>query len=147
MDPTAAAQIAALAFLDEEAKKQNRVFLWSGVVLILLALGFPVLSVVSSVPLWVAGIMLASAGLLGGVCILLAFTRGSMLLAHLRMNPSDPVVHARFWVEVRRGARSLQLLGTTRGGVELHEIIWANAGSAEEQVIAKVRSVVPRVDG
>jgi hypothetical protein len=146
MQPTTADQIASLAFLDVEAKKQSRMFLWIGLLLGPVALGAPVVSLFTDVPFWVAGIMLVCAGLLAAVCLLLAFTRGSTVLAHLRANAGDPVVHARFWVEVQRGVRNLQLVCTTRSGAELYEVLFVAAGPAEEQMIAAVRKVVPRVD-
>lgn len=145
MEPTTAQQIAGLAFLDAEARKQSRMFLWIGIGLLPLALGFPVLSVFTSMPFWVAGIMLVCAGLLAGVSILLAFTRGSPVLAHLRASPTDPVVQVRFWVVVQRGVRSLELECTTRGGVALSEVLFVNAGADEERVIEALQRVVPSV--
>ncbi len=146
MNPNPEDQIAGLAFLDVEAKKQSRMFLWIGLVLLPMAIGAPIASMYTDIPVWVAGIMAVCAGLLGGVCILLAFTRGSPLLGHLRTTPSDPVVRAQFWVEVNRGVRNLQLLCTTRSGVELHEVLFVSAGPEEERVVAAVRRVVPTVE-
>ncbi len=146
MQPTAADQIAGLAFLDAEAKKQSRMFLWIGLALIPLALGFPLATLFTGIPWWVGAIMFVCAGLLGGVSILLAFTRGSPLLAYLRENGSDPVVHARLWVEVRRGVRSLQVVCTTQAGAALHEVLFVNAGPDEERVISSLQRVVPTVE-
>ncbi len=142
---SASEQITALSFLDAEARKQARMFLWFGIVLIPLALGFPVLSLFTGVPFWVSGIMLVCAGLLGGVCILLAFTRGSMALAHLRERSGDPIVRVRHWVEVNRGVRSLHCLCITQSGVELHEMLLV-AGADEERALATFRAAVPVVE-
>lgn len=146
MQPHTDAQIAGLAFLDAEARKQGRMFLWMGACLLPLAIGFPVATLYTDVPGWVGAIMAVCAGLLGGVCLLLAFTRGSPLLGHLRNSPADPVVRAQLWVEVRRGVRNLQVLGTTRAGVELHEVLFVSAGEEEQRVIDALRAVVPSVE-
>lgn len=146
MNPTNEEQLNALAFLDVEARRQSRLFLWIGLGLIPLAIGFPIAAMYTDMPGWVAGIMAVCAGFLAGICILLAFTRGSPLLAHLRTTPGDPVVRARVWVEVRRGVRNLQLLCTTRSGVELHEVLFVSAGSEEGRVIEALRCVVTQVE-
>ena len=145
MQPSTAEQVRGLAFLDAEARKQSRMFLVFGVVLVPLSVAFPVASLFTGIPWWVGGIMFVCAGLLGGVCILLGLTRGSEVLAHLRAQSTDPVVRARIWVEVNRGARSVHCACVTGAGVELHEVLFVS-GADEERAIAAFRSVVPTVD-
>ena len=148
----ASSQISALAFLDDEAKKQTGLFKGMFVVFGLVALGFPLGSIFGGIPWWVSGLMIVCGGGLAAVSLKLVLSGGtSLLLNHLRAHANDPVASARVWATVQRGLRSLHIECTTEAGATLREmLLLTSTGKTNEDLeartLASLKAVVPHVE-